>query len=388
MTISPWPFFNIDQQEIVKNILISGNVNYLYGSEGKTFEKEFSTFFGTKYSICFSNGTTALFAAYSSIGLKEKDEIITTPRTFIATVSSAVILGAKPIFAEVDLNSGCITAESIEPLITKKTKAISVVHLAGWPAEMNKIRSLADEYNIHLIEDCSQAHGAKINKHLVGSFGDISVWSFCTDKIISTGGEGGMVTTSNKEFFEKMWSFKDHGKSFEKFKNINNNTNFQYLHDSFGLNFRMTEMQSAIGRYQLNKLGTYNSIRNKNASILISYLKDINCIRIPIPESNLYHAYYKFYVYLNKSLMKSDWDRDKIIFEIRKTGFPCFVGSCSEVYLEKCFQIKSLMPEKRLKNARTLGEDSLMFLVHPTINELEIHKYGESIKSILLQVEL
>ena len=385
MNLNSWPSFNNEQQEVVKNILNSGNVNYLYGSEGKNFENEFSNYFGLKYSICFSNGTTALYSAYKALNLGKDDEFITTPRTFIATISAAVLLGAKPIFADIDLNSGCITAESVEPLITKKTKVICVVHLGGWPAEMDKIRDLAKAYNIYLIEDCSQAHGAKFKGFNVGTFGDISVWSFCTDKIISTGGEGGMVSTNSEKLFNFMWSFKDHGKSLKKFKKVNNSSKFQFLHDEFGLNFRMTEIQSALGRYQLKCLNEYVQLRNKNASILKNYLREVNCIRIPTYDENVYHAHYKFYAYLIKDFLLSDWDKSKIINEIRNSGFPCFEGSCSEVYLEKCFKKDGLMPKKRLPNAKNLGEDSLMFLVHPTITESQMHVYGETVRSILIK---
>ncbi len=385
MKLNSWPYYDNEQLEIVSRILKSGNVNYLYGNEGKTFEREFSSFCGVNYSVCFSNGTTALYAAYKAINLGNDDEIITTPRTFIATVAAAVELGAKPIFADIDINSGCITLESIEPLITKKTKAISVVHLAGWPAEMEKISKLAKEKNLFLIEDCSQAHGAFIDGKSVGSFGDISVWSFCTDKIISTGGEGGMLCTNSKEIYKKTWSFKDHGKSIQKFNKSQDDFQFNYIHDEIGLNFRMTEMQSAIGRYQLKNLKEFNNLRTKNAQILKKYLENINSLRVPMPNNKLIHGFYKFYAYLKPQTLRSDWDRSEIIKYIREKGYPCYTGSCSEVYLESCFKKRGLAPNKRLKNAKELGETSLMFLVHPTINEFQMNAYSETIRSVLIK---
>ena len=383
--LNPWPFFNKEEINLVNQILISGQINYLYGSEGKLFEREFAEYVGNKYSICFSNGTTALYAAYKAIGLSFGDEIITTPRTFIGTVSPAVLLGAKPIFADVDINSGCITSETIEPLINEKTKAISVVHLAGWPSDIDKIAKLAKNNDVFLIEDCSQAHGAFINNKSVGFFGDISVWSFCTDKIISTAGEGGMVTTNSIKFFNSMWSFKDHGKSLNKFNKIKKDNKFKYLHDDFGLNFRMTEIQSALGRYQLKNLNLNNMKRERNALILKDHLKDIDCIRLPLPKDNIKHGFYKLYSYLKLEKLNKNWNRDRIITEILNCGFPCYEGSCSEIYLEDCFKKKGLQPLTRLKNAKELGNTSLMFLVHHTITQSQMIEYSENIKRILLK---
>lgn len=384
--INRWPYFDQEQIKKVQEILISGNINYWTGSEGKKFESEFADFCGSEYAIALANGSLALSAAYLSIGIKKGDEVITTPRTFIATASSILLLGAKPVFADVDLDSGNITSETILPLINKKTKAISVVHLGGWPAEMAKISDLASSYNIALIEDCSQAHGAEIFNKKVGSFGDAGVWSFCQEKIVSTGGEGGMITTSDKNIWQKSWSIKDHGKSYERMKiQQENSSSFKWVHQSLGSNFRLTEMQSAIGRIQLKKLPDWLSKREKNAIFLAKNLKDLNSLRIPLPPNHIKHSWYKFYVYLEEKSLLEDWSRDRIIKEINSLGYPAFSGSCSEVYLEECFQIRSVGPTKRLANAKLLGETSLMFLVHPTITNEQIEKYKNAIKKIIKQ---
>ena len=264
--IASWPFFDKEQIEAVNKTLESGKVNAFTGNQTKIFEEKYSKFLGSKYAIAVSNGTVALTTAYNALNLREGDEFITTPRTFIATSSAGLILGAKPVFADVDKNSGCITASTIEPLINKKTKAISVVHLGGWPAEMPKIVALAKEYNIPVIEDCSQAHGATINQKKVGTFGDIATWSFCNDKIITTGGEGGMITTSNPSHYEFMRSYKDHGKNLDLL--VQNHKDhrsyeFKWLHENIGTNFRLTEMQSALGIVQLKKLPDWIKKRRK-----------------------------------------------------------------------------------------------------------------------------
>ena len=381
--ISSWPKFEQDEVNKAVEILKSGKVNYWTGEEGKIFEREFAEKIGTKYAVALANGSLALSSAYLSVGLGVGDEIITSPRTFIATASSAILLGAKPIFADVDPDSGVITADTIIPLITNNTKAISVVHLGGWPAEMDSICKLAHNYGLKVIEDCAQAHGASLNGKSVGSFGDVSAWSFCQEKILSTGGEGGMITTSNKEIWNKIWSFKDHGKNYNKIFDKNKSDSFQFVHDKLGSNFRMTEIQSAIGRIQLSKLSGWHEKRKKNAHFLQNELSKETLLRVPIPDSQIEHAWYKFYVYLKPEALLSDWDRDRIIFEINNLGFPAYSGSCSEIYLEKCIKEKGFSPKIRLPIAKQLGETSLMFLVHPTITNNQLELYKDAISKII-----
>ena len=388
MKLNPWPVFSKEEINKVSQILSSGKVNYWTGMEGKCFESEFAKNADSKYGIVMANGTLALTAAYSAIGLTEGDELITTSRTFIATSSAAVLLGAKPIFADIDLDSGCITPKEIEPLITSRTKAISVVHLGGWPAKIQEICEIAKAYNLYVIEDCSQAHGAKIkvdnNWKSVGSFGDVATWSFCQDKIITTGGEGGIVSTSNEKIKDFCWSIKDHGKTLKAIKLQEKTEGFKWLHDGFGSNYRLSEMQSAIGRIQLRKLEEWNKIRSFNAEILYSYLKNIDAVRLPYVGKNINHAWYKFYCYLDFEVLSSDWDRNRIIKTINDYGYPAFSGSCSEIYLEKCFKKLSSNYE-RLKNARELGATSLMLLVHPSISKEQIIKYSEVVRDVLLK---
>ncbi len=384
-----WPFFDKKQIKEVTNVLESGRINYLTGNQGELFEKKFSDLIKVKYSIAMSNGSVALSACYASLGIGIGDEVITTSRTFIATSSTIVLCGATPIFADVDPESGCITSETIEPLINNRTKAIAVVHFAGWPADMESICRLAKKHNIYVIEDCAQAHGAEIlvdeRYRSVGTFGDVSAWSFCQDKIISTGGEGGMITTNNPEIKKFIWSFKDHGKNFDLYKSPNSNFTFKWVHENFGNNFRMTEMQSVIGIKQLELLNNWTKIRTNNARIIREKLEDLNAISIPIPSKKYKHAWYKFYCYIEKDAFKEGWSRDRIIQEIRGNDYPAFSGGCSEIYLEKCFQNSGIFPKERLKVARNLGESSLMFLVHPTINESQMYTYAEVVKEIIKQ---
>ena len=381
--IPKWPSYTPEEKKKVEEIIKTGNVNYLYGTEGKAFENEFSRFVGTNYAICIANGSLALTAALNALNIGEGDEVITTPRTFVATASCIVLTGAKPVFADIDRDSGNITDKTIRQKITSKTKAIVVVHLAGWPADMNSIKALATEKKIKLIEDCAQAHGAEINGKSVGSFGDVAAWSFCTDKIISTLGEGGMITTNDEKIWKSVWSYKDHGKSYDSVFVKKHPPGFRWLHDGFGNNFRLTEIQCAVGRIQLSKLKKCTEIRERNAMILKSFLDGFPSLRIPITEKNTQHAWYRFYAYVESNALLTDWSRDRILAELNRNGVPAFSGSCSEIYLENAFKKSVYNQKDRLDNAKELGETSLAFFVHQTISKNEMDHYAENIHNVI-----
>ena len=383
VTLNSWPHFDSDQIDVATHVLGSGKVNIWTGKETRAFESEFAEWCGSSEAIAMANGSLALSAAYLAVGLGQGDELITTPRTFIATASSAVLLGAKPIFADVDPNSGAITAASIAPLITPRTKAIAVVHLGGWPADMPAICDLARAHGIAVIEDCAQAHGACINGQSVGSFGDVAAWSFCQDKIMTTAGEGGMVNTSRPDLWDAMWAFKDHGKTHEAVFGREHPPGFRWLHERFGSNFRLTELQSAIGRIQLQRLPEWTSIRTRNALLLAKALGDLSAVRVPRPPEHLTHAWYKFYAFVQPEALAEGWSRDRILSEIAALGYPALSGSCSEIYLEKCFQDAGLAPVERLPVAQELGETSLMFLVHPTITSEQMGGYAQAVRSVV-----
>jgi dTDP-4-amino-4,6-dideoxygalactose transaminase len=330
-----------------------------------------------------ANGSLALSSAYLAIGIGIGDQLITTPRTFIATASSAVLLGAKPVFADVDAESGAITAATIEPLISPRTKAITVVHLGGWPADMPAILDLAQAHGIAVIEDCAQAHGACISGQPVGSFGDVSAWSFCQDKILSTAGEGGMVSTNRTDLWDSMWALKDHGKTHEAVFGHEHPPGFRWLHERFGSNFRLTELQSAIGRIQLEQLPQWRAARTRNALVLAEALANCSAVRVPLPPESITHAWYKFYAFVKPEALADGWSRDRILKEISALGYPSFSGTCSEIYLENCFQNAGLAPLERLPVARELGETSLMFLVHPTITSEQMEAYAQAVRSVI-----
>lgn len=381
---SPWPSYSQEEADAVRDILLSNKVNYWTGDVSRKFEKEFSRWSGSKYSVALSNGTMALDAAFKVLNLNKDDEVIVTSRSYIASVSSIVNSGAKPVFVDVDLESQNITPESISSAITDKTKAIVCVHLAGWPCEMDEIMTLANKFGLFVIEDCSQAHGASYKGKSVGSIGHIGCWSFCQDKIITTGGEGGMVTTNDESLWQKIWSYKDHGKSYNAVYQREHPKGFKWLHESFGTNFRMTEMQAAIGRIQLKRMLDWHKKRLINANYIWNTAKAFKGLRVPSIPDHIEHAAYKCYVFVEGGIKL----RDKIMTKINEKGVPCFSGTCSEIYLEKAFDNTDFRPKNRLVNAKYLGETSLMFLVHPTLTDKEIKKTCKVLKEVLSEIYL
>lgn len=380
---SSWPSFTLEEADAIHKVLMSNKVNYWTGDECHEFEKEFAVWSNSKYAIALGNGTQALDGALKALDLGVGNEVIVTSRTYISSVSSIVNAGAIPIFANVDLNSQNITPASIRSMITSKTKAIVCVHLAGWPCEMDKIMDLANEFNLHVIEDCAQAHGAKHKGKPVGSIGHIGCWSFCQDKIMTTGGEGGMAITNDKSLWSKMWAYKDHGKSYEAVYEREHPEGFRWLNESFGTNWRMTEMQAVIGRIQLKRMPNWHTKRITNANKIWNIAKQCKGLRVPSIPDYIEHAAYKCYVFVELKKLKDGWGRNRIIKEINTLGVPCYSGACSEVYLEKAFDNTGFRPKERLVNAKELGETSLVFLVHPTLTKDEIQQTCDAITSVM-----
>jgi dTDP-4-amino-4,6-dideoxygalactose transaminase len=383
-SFSPWPSFTEEEAEAAKQIILSNKVNYWTGQECREFEKEFAAWSETKYAIAVANGTLALDACLAALKIGTGDEVIVTSRTFLASASAIANTGAQPVFADIDRNSQNITAATIEPLITSKTSAILCVHLAGWPCEMDEINQLAKTHKLKVIEDCAQAHGAIYKGKHVGSLGDIAAWSFCQDKIMTTGGEGGMVTTNDETLWNRVWSLKDHGRSWDA---VYNRTyppgfNFRWQIESFGHNWRMMETQAAIGRIQLKRMEKWTADRTKNARIILETAKDLTAIRTPTPPVHIDHAWYKCYIFVATEALKPEWNRNRIMNEINALGVPCFQGACPEVYLEKCFDNTDFRPTTRLPIAKELGDTSLMFLVHPTLTQEEIDRTCDAIQTV------
>jgi dTDP-4-amino-4,6-dideoxygalactose transaminase len=386
--LSPWPFFDEDEIQAAASVLRSGRVNQWTGEEVDKFQQEFAAFCGVKHAIALANGSVALELAMKALGIGPGAEVVVTPRTFIASASCVVLQGAIPVFADVDRDSQNIHAESIRKVLSPKTRAIIAVHLAGWPCEMEPIMDLARENDLKVIEDCAQAHGASYQGKPVGAFGHISAFSFCQDKIMTTGGEGGMLLTDDDELWAFCWSYKDHGKSYDAVYRREYAQGFQWLHESFGTNWRMTEIQAAIGRLQLRKLQRWVDIRRMNAALLSERFSGLKALRLTLPQAEAYHSYYKYYVFVRPGRLKPGWDRDRIMNRIVAQGIPCLSGSCSEIYREKAFESSGLQPSQRLEVARELGETSLMFLVHPTLTKEDMNAVADVVEQVMAEASL
>ena len=392
-SVSPWPCFTEEEAEAVASVIRSNRVNYWTGTQCRQFELEFAQWVGTRHAIALANGTVALDLALKAIGAGPGDEIVVTPRSFIASASCVVNCGATPIFADVERENGNISAETIAPVLTERSKAIIVVHLGGHPAAMGGIMTLARSRGLRVIEDCAQAHGARWQGRSVGSIGDIGAWSFCQDKIMTTGGEGGMVTVDDDELWRSMWSYKDHGKSMAALERRDDQeTGFRWVHESFGTNWRMMEVQAALGRIQLRRLSEWTGRRNRNAERIWQALKPLARAEGPVRLAGLapaasaapdVHAFYRFYFYVRPDNLAPGWTRDRIAAEISEAGIPCLQGSCPEIYREKAFQDAGLAPLQRLPRAMELGETSLALLVHPTLTDEEVAKTAQVSADVL-----
>lgn len=380
---APWPVFDEAQCDAVQAVLKSGKVNYWTGQECRLFEKEFAEAVDCSHAIALANGTLAIELALQALGVGNGDDVIVPPRTFIATASAVWARGARPIFADVDPISGNLSAETIEAALTPNTKAIIPVHIAGWPCDMDSIMDLAYDRGLFVIEDCAQAHGATYKGQPLGSIGHIGAFSFCQDKIITTGGEGGMLTTNRKDLWGRAWSYKDHGKDWDAVYNREHPTIFKWTHESLGTNWRMTEMQAAIGRVALRELPNWVTARRRNAGVLDNALNNVPGIRTAIPSNNCEHSYYKHYAFIRPERLQAGWTRDLIVKGLQKEGIPCGSGVCCEIYQEAAFAAVGLKPAQRLLNARELGETSLMFMVHPTLSEPDMEDTARAVAKVM-----
>jgi dTDP-4-amino-4,6-dideoxygalactose transaminase len=382
-----WPSYTEEEIDAVAKVLRSGRVNYWTGSECKAFEHEFAEWTGVAHAVALSNGTVALEVALRALGVGAGDDVVVTPRSFVASASCVAMLGARPVFADVDPTSQNISAETIREVLTPAARAVVCVHLAGRPCDMDPISELAKRHGLKVVEDCAQAHGARYRGRSVGSIGDVGAWSFCQDKIMTTGGEGGMITTNDPDVWSKAWSYKDHGKSWNSVYEDEHKPGFRWLHRSVGTNGRMLELQAAIGRLQLRNMREWTRRRNENAAHLAEACRPFKVVSLPPVPNDVVHAYYRFYVFVECDYLVEGWSRDRIIAEIVDRGVPCFHGSCPEIYLEGAFDSAAYRPASRLPAARELGETSLCFLVHPTLSNADLERTCSAISEVLAMAD-
>ncbi len=383
---SRWPVYEDDEVEMAAGVLRSGRVNSLaHGDYTRQFENEFAKMVDMPYGMAVTNGTAALELALRALGVGAGDEVIVTSRSFIASASCVVNCGAEPVFADVDPVTQNISAETVRAVLTPRTRAVIAVHLAGLPCEMDDLCALVEEKRLVLIEDCAQAHGATYKGRKVGSFGHASTFSFCTDKIMSTGGEGGMLLLRNEAHWQRAWSYRDHGKDYELFNKKSTGVRFRWIHNSIGTNFRLTEFQSAIGLQQLAKLDKWLEERRIRAGILDELFEDLPALQTTPRYNHVGHANYKYYVFVRPELLKPDWDRDRILVEAAALGAPCQSGSCPEIYREDAFADGASADQLDicLPNAERLGQTSILLPVDQTLTTAEVRRMGEILRDIV-----
>ena len=390
--LSTWPQIADDDKAAVADVLSSNRLNYWTGTRCREFEEEWSALHDGRKALCLANGSLTLDAALRALGIGPGDEVIVSPRSYVASAMCVVMAGAIPVFADVDPTSGCLTPQTAEAVRSDKTRAIIPVHIGGWPCDMDQMMSWARKLGIRVIEDCAQAHGGHWNGRPLGTFGDIGSWSFCQDKIMTTGGEGGMVCIRDKALWKKVWSIINHGKDYDKSTSPRGNDEpkgFRWTIKNYGTNMRMTEMQAAIGLCQLQKLKEWVNIRQRNSQILNRVLSEIT--ELSIPEIPLGHACYRFVAYTTGA--NAEQLRNKLLDILQEQGLPAMQGACPEIYQEEVFGLSHLNPisinrgqldqDGRLPVARRLGETSLTFFCHHTIDEVTMNNYATSIASCI-----
>lgn len=376
-----WPRFDSEDASTVTEVLRSGRVSYWTGEHGRAFEHEFAHWANAEYAVAVSNGTVALELALRALGIGPGDEVIVPSATFIATASAVVACGARPVVVDVDRDSQSLTVGTVAPAINPRTSAVIAVHVGGFPADTRALADLAAKHDVHLIEDCAQAHGAHRDGQQVGTHSRIAAWSFCQDKIMTTAGEGGAITTDDPELWRRCWERKDHGKSYAAVHAPAQPPGFRWLHDSFGTNARMTEIQAAVGRLQLAKVDGWVERRRAHAARLRAALSDLGALRLPTIPRGVAHAYYRFYGHVIHERLAPGWDRDRIVAAINAEGIGCAFGGCTEIYRERAFDTVG-RPPRPLPVAEWLGSRSLVLPVHPGLSEADVEDIALAVRKV------
>ena len=339
--LAGWPQFSEKAIESVQQVLRSGKVNYWTGPKGMEFEKNFAAWQGSKYAISVATGTAALHVALSALGIGPGDEVIVPSYTFIATSFAVVQAGAIPRFADVNLADHCISVESAEELVTPRTKAIMPVHLYGNVCDMDKIKAFASRHNLFVIEDNAEAFGGSYKGRKTGTIGHIAGCSFCQNKTFTTGGEGGMVTTDDEELAWQARSFRDHGYDVkERLNLLALEQKLPYIHNRVGWNYRMTEMQSAIGLAELERMDDWNMpARRRNAHILMDALGKVEQIKyMPIDTPERRNGWYTMAFSLDIENMNCDVMQ--FVKAAGAEGCPCWKVFWPQCHTERAYTHK------------------------------------------------
>ncbi|WP_286009459.1 DegT/DnrJ/EryC1/StrS family aminotransferase [Methanobrevibacter woesei] len=351
------PIIGEEEIENVVEVLKSGMI--AQGPKVMEFEEKFANWIGAKYGIATNSGTSALHVALLACGIGEGDEVITTPFTFIASGNAIVYTGATPVFADIDLDTYTIDPDSIENLITDKTKAILPVQLYGQAADMDEIREIAEKHDLKIIEDAAQAHGAEYNGEKVGTLGDMACFSFYPTKNMTTS-EGGMITTNDEELAKKAQMFRAHGASE------------RYHHDEIGYNFRMTDIAAAIGLAQLNVIDEFNNKRISNANYLNEQLKDVEGIVTPKSPDNYKHVYHQYTILVEKG------NRDDWVEFLTNKGIGTGIHYPIPLYNQPIY--KKLGIEGDCPLAEKAADNVISLPVHPSLTKEDLDLVVDAVK--------
>lgn len=351
-----------EEIKAVAEVLKSGNL--AQGRKVEEFERKFAEYIDVEHAIAVCNGTAALHLAWLALGIGSGDEIITTPFSFIASSNSILLAGAKPVFVDIELDTYNIDPEGIKEKINEKTKALLPVHLYGHPANMKAICEIAEDWDLYVIEDACQAHGASYNGKKVGSFGDLSAFSFYPTKNITTG-EGGMITTSDGEIANKLRLLRNHG------------SNTRYLHEILGFNLRMTDISAAIGIEQLKKLDQFNERRRENAAFLSKKLRKINGIITPRVKRRYKHVFHQYTIRVTEEFKMN---RDRVALELSKRGIG--TGVYYPIPIHKQPFYRKLGYNCVLPNSELAAREVLSLPVHPGVDGKDINYIAISLREI------
>lgn len=381
-----WPVFAETTALEVAQKVRTGRVNYWTGGDSRLLEQRYAETLGRNHAVAVANGTVAIELALRAFGVGAGDEVVVPARTFIATAGAVVAAGATPVVADVDPDSGNLTARTVEAVLSPATRAVIAVHVGGWPVEMDPLLELARSRSLLLFEDAAQAHGARYRDRPVGALGsDAATFSFCNDKIISCG-EGGILVLDDEDAFRRAWSFRDHGKSFDGVHEALNSTDssaYRWLVESFGTNWRLAELCAPLALAGLASLPEYHRVRTRNAVRLAHALGGLESLRVPLPPEHMAHAYYRLYGFVRPERLAEGWDRDRITTAIAAEGIPCGYGTCAEIYREQAFAVAGVAPAGRLPFAAELHDTSLAFLVHPTLSDADIDDTAAAVTRVM-----
>jgi len=350
-----------EEEQAVLDVLKSGVI--AQGPKVEEFEKNFADYCNTKYAVAVNSGTAALHLALMAMGIKEGDEVITTPFSFIASANCILYVNAKPVFADIDEKTFNISPESVKEKINSKTKAIIPVHLYGEPCDMKSIMEIAEECHLMILEDACQAHGAEYENKRVGSFGDAAAFSFYPTKNMTTS-EGGIITTDNKEIAEKAKIFRNHGQIK------------RYWHEFLGYNLRMTDISAAIGIEQLKKLDKFNQKRIENACYLTQKIEKISGINPPLVLKNVKHVFHQYTIKIENGR------RDEINKKLNESGIGTGIHYPIPINEQPFYRKMNYNADETLA-AKEMAKKVLSLPIHPSVTKENLEYIAEKLEKIL-----